>query len=399
MTSAYGMLLASIAALYTCSTLALTSSFCPNNGDVCFRWGVPKASAVSGSGNIYFQIEAPTSLTWAGLGIGTGMRGAAMFLIYQNGDGNITLSTRTGRGHVMPEYTERSEVKLLAGSGVKNNKMIANIRCGDCSSLNLEGSNSWIAAWKNGNPLNSTSLSARILEHDGDSSFNIDFAQASMSSDSNPFTSSSSGDSSSNSESDSDSDSGSGNGAMPEAEYSSTSDIVLRAHGVIMSIVFLAGYPLGAVLMTMIGKWFIHAGWQVIVFVGMWAGFALGYVYARNDSDWWKQAHTIMGTIVVALIGLQLILGWAHHRYFVNYGKRGLISHAHIWFGRVLMILGIINGGLGLQLAGSPQCYVIPYSAVAGIAAVLYITGIFVGGMRKITRAKQTSPQIVQEEQ
>jgi F0F1-type ATP synthase assembly protein I len=72
---------------------------------------------------------------------------------------------------------------------------------------------------------------------------------------------------------------------MPEAEYSSTSDIVLRAHGVIMSIVFLAGYPLGAVLMTMIGKWFIHAGWQVIVFVGMWAGFALGYVYARNDSD------------------------------------------------------------------------------------------------------------------
>lgn len=106
-----------------------------------------------------------------------------------------------------------------------------------------------------------------------------------------------------------------------------------------------------------------------------------------------------MGTIVVALIGLQLILGWAHHRYFVNYGKRGLISHAHIWFGRVLMILGIINGGLGLQLAGSPQCYVIPYSAVAGIAAVLYITGIFVGGMRKITRAKQISPQIVQEEQ
>ncbi|KAG7411369.1 hypothetical protein Forpe1208_v009701 [Fusarium oxysporum f. sp. rapae] len=74
-------------------------------------------------------------------------------------------------------------------------------------------------------------------------------------------------------------------------------------------------------------------------------------------------------------------------------------GHAHIWFGRVLMILGIINGGLGLQLAGSPQCYVIPYSAIAGIAAVLYIIGIFVGGMRKTTRAKQMSPQMIQEEQ
>ncbi|KAI7759066.1 hypothetical protein LZL87_012805 [Fusarium oxysporum] len=115
--------------------------------------------------------------------------------------------------------------------------------------------------------------------------------------------------------------------------------------------------------MPMIRKWFIHAGWQFIVFVGIWAGFALSYVYACNNSD------------------------------------RGLIRHAHIWFGRVLMILGIINGGLGLQLAGSPQCYVIPYSAIAGIAAVLYIIGIFVGGMRKTTRAKHMSPQMIQEEQ
>ncbi|KAH7144734.1 hypothetical protein DER46DRAFT_630199 [Fusarium sp. MPI-SDFR-AT-0072] len=302
MTLACGMLLASIAALYACSSSALTSSFCSNNGDVCFRWGVPEASEVSGSGNIDFQIKAPTSLTWAGLGIGISIQGAGMFLIYQNSNGNITLSMIIRRGHIMPKYTERSKVELLAGSG------------------------------NNSNLLNSTRLSARISD--------------------------------SNSDSDSDSDSGSGfrNGVMSEVEGSSPSDIVLCAHGVIISIVFLAGYPLGAVLMPMIRKWFIHAGWQFIVFVGIWAGFALSYVYACNNSDWWKQAHTMMGAM-------------SHH------------YHAHIWFGRVLMILGIINGGLGLQLAGSPQCYVIPYSAIAGIAAVLYIIGIFM------------SPQMIQEEQ
>ncbi|KAJ4175768.1 hypothetical protein NW759_017113 [Fusarium solani] len=325
------------------------------------------------------------------------MSGADIFVIYQDGAGNVTLSTRTGRGHVMPQYSKRIAVELLDGSGIKDNKMIANIRCGDCDSLNLEGSNSWIAAWKYGDSLDSTSPSERIQEHDGHSSFDVNFAQASMSSDSNPFTSSS-GDLNSDSDSNSGSGSGSGSDAVSETD-SGSSDAVLRAHGIVMSIVFLAGYPLGAVLMPIVGKWFIHAGWQVIVFLGMWAGFGLGYVYARDNGYWWQQTHTKMGTIVVALIGLQPILGWAHHRYFVDHGKRGVISHVHIWLGRILMIISIINGGLGLQLASSPRGYIIAYSVVAGIAALLYIAGAFVSGLRKTTRAKQISPQMTQDQQ
>ncbi|KAI8719067.1 DOMON domain-containing protein [Fusarium sp. LHS14.1] len=407
MKSTVGTLLASTAALYARGTSAVTSSFCPNSGDVCFRWGVPEASASSGSGNIYFQMEAPSSVQWAGLGIGSSMSGAEMFLIYQNGDGNVTLSTRTGTGHVMPQYTRRTAVELLAGSGVSGGKLIANIRCGDCDSLDFEGSNSWIAAWKNGDSLDSTSVSERISEHDEHSSFSVNFAQASMSSDSNPFTSSST-DSGSDSGSDSDSDSNSGSGSGSDSgsdsnsgvtESSGPSKTVLRAHGIIMSIVFLAGYPLGAVLMPIIGNWLVHAGWQFIVFLGMWAGFGLGYVYARDDGYWWKQTHTKMGTIVVALMGLQPLLGFAHHRYFRSHGKRGIISHVHIWLGRILMILGIINGGLGLQLASSSKGYIIAYSVIAGIAALLYTGSIFVGGMRRTARTKSISPQMSQEEQ
>ncbi|UPK98553.1 hypothetical protein LCI18_009488 [Fusarium solani-melongenae] len=403
MKSTVGILLASTAALYAHGTsAAVTSAFCPNNGDVCFRWGVPEASASSGSGNIYFQMEAPSSVQWAGLGIGSSMSGAEMFLIYQNGDGNVTLSTRTGTGHVMPQYTRRTAVELLAGSGVVNNKLIANIRCGDCDRLDFEGSNSWIAAWKNGDSLDSTSVSERISEHDEHTNFNVNFAQASISSDSNPFTSSSDG---SNSGSDSGSKTGSGSGSGSDSnpgvvtESSGPSKTVLRAHGIIMSIVFLAGYPLGAVLMPIIGNWLVHAGWQFIVFLGMWAGFGLGYVYAHDNGYWWKQTHTKMGTIVVALMGLQPILGFAHHRYFRSHGKRGIISHVHVWFGRILMILGIINGGLGLQLASSSKGYIIAYSVIAGIAALLYTGSIFVGGMRRTARAKSISPQMSQEEQ
>ncbi|RSL80373.1 hypothetical protein BHE90_005405 [Fusarium euwallaceae] len=407
MKSTVGTLLASTAALYARGASAVTSSFCPNDGDVCFRWGVPEASASSGSGNIYFQMEAPSSVQWAGLGIGSSMSGSEMFLIYQNGDGNVTLSTRSGTGHSMPQYTERTAVELLAGSGVSGGKLIANIRCGDCDSLDFEGSNSWIAAWKNGDSIDSTSVSERISEHDEHSSFSVNFAQASISSDSNPFTSSSDdSDSGSDSNSDSDSNNGSGSGSGSGSDSNSgvvvssgPSKTVLRAHGIIMSIVFLAGYPLGAVLMPIIGKWLVHAGWQFIVFLGMWAGFGLGYVYARDGGYWWQQTHTKMGTIVVALMGLQPILGYAHHRYFRSHGKRGIISHVHIWFGRILMILGIVNGGLGLQLASSSTGYIVAYSVIAGIAALLYTGSIFVGSMRRAARVKQISPQMSQEEQ
>ncbi|KAF4958169.1 hypothetical protein FSARC_11053 [Fusarium sarcochroum] len=377
------------AVLYARSTLALTSSFCPENGDVCFRWGVPEAAASSGSGNIYFQIKAPDSTQWAGLGTGAEMRGSDMFIIYQDGEGNVTLSPRQGKGEVMPQYSKRDGLELLGGSGVKDGNMIANIRCSDCDDLDLEGSNMWIAAWKSGDSLDSTSTSERIDQHDEHSNFDVDFSKASMSSDSNPFLSSSE---------DSSSDSDSSSGGVSETESAGPSDTILRAHGIIMSIVFLAGYPLGAILMPIIGKWFIHAGWQIIMFLLMWAGFGLGYVYARDDGYWWKQTHTKMGTIVCALIGLQPILGFMHHKYFVSHGKRGIVSHVHIWFGRGLMILGIINGGLGLQLASSSKAYIIAYSVIAGIAAMLYIGGIFVGGMRKAPRVKQMSPQMSQEE-
>ncbi|KAF4455498.1 hypothetical protein F53441_2288 [Fusarium austroafricanum] len=368
------------------STLAITSSFCPDNGKVCFRWGIPEAAASSGSGSLYIQIKAPVTAQWAGLGTGAGMAGSDMFLIYQDGNGNVTLSPRKGTGQVMPQYTKRNGLELLAGSGVKDNQMIANIRCNKCIDLSLKGTNPWIAAWKNGNSLDSTSLDQRISEHDKHVNFDVDFSKATMSSDTNPFTSSND-------------NSNSGSGVTQTGSAKTPSKTVLRAHGVIMSIAFIAGYPLGAILMPMLGKWLIHAGWQMVMLLLMWAGFGLGYSYANDLGIWGKQTHTRMGTAVCALMTLQPIFGYMHHRYFVAHRQRGPISHLHIWFGRALIIIGIVNGGLGLKLANSSTAYVIAYSVIAGIASVLYLAAAFIGERRRsASRAKQMSPQMSQEE-
>lgn len=51
---------------------------------------------------------------------------------------------------------------------------------------------------------------------------------------------------------------------------------------------------------------------------------------------------------------------------------RGAFGHVHIWYGRALIIMGMVNGGLGLQLTGASDVYIIVYSVVAGVSALLY---------------------------
>jgi hypothetical protein len=63
------------------------------------------------------------------------------------------------------------------------------------------------------------------------------------------------------------------------------------------------------------------------------------------------QAHPIIGIVLFILIFFQPILGYMHHRLFKKYKRRTFWSHAHIWLGRIIITLGIINGGLGLDLA------------------------------------------------
>ncbi len=226
-------------------------------------------------------MRAPSTYTWLGLGIGNMMNGAQIFLMYANGNGNVTVSPRKGTGHVMPQYSQRS-FELLEGSGVENDTMVANVVCRDCSSLKLGGSNSWISAWKQGSPLDSTELDATITQHDAHSIFQIDFAQASISSDANPFLGGNTNSGSGN---------GNGGGSNPpvvsgggsSGGIGSSSGMLPWAHGIIMMLVFVVMYPVGGILMPALGKWIIHASWQMTAFLAMWAGLGIGYTIAHRN--------------------------------------------------------------------------------------------------------------------
>lgn len=71
-------------------------------------------------------------------------------------------------------------------------------------------------------------------------------------------------------------------------------------------------------------------------------------------------------------MAVQPVLGMLHHRHYVKTQARGIISYVHIWMGRVLMVLGVLNGGFGLQLASESQGYIIAYAVVSVVVFLTY---------------------------
>ena len=80
---------------------------------------------------------------------------------------------------------------------------------------------------------------------------------------------------------------------------------------------------------------------------------------------------------------LQPALGLLHHRHYLKYRARSAVSYAHIWYGRLLLFLGVVNGGIGLRAAGAPSTFTIAYAVIAAVSGVAYIASALVGGMRK----------------
>ncbi|KAK3354930.1 hypothetical protein B0H65DRAFT_29679 [Neurospora tetraspora] len=390
---------------------ATTPKYCPTGADnVCFRFGIPQSSADSGSGNIYFQIRAPSTYSWVALGTGDQMKGANIFVMYQDGSGNLTLSPRLGTGHSEPkEDTSSSAAKLglLAGSGVVNGVMTANVVCPNCESWNggslslTDTASKWIAAWKSGSSLATTSKSASISQHDDHDQFQLDLTQATVSSDSNPFLEADTEDPGSGSGGGSTGGGGGGSDdpgvvAGPGNPFApgvgrTRRNAALVAHSVIMTATFAALYPLGAMLMPLTGSWIAHAIWQTVAFVMMWVGFGIGMRVAQDRNMLFNNTHTKLGTAVVFLLLIQPVLGVMHHKYFLKYRERGVVSYAHIWWGRILLTTAIVNGGLGLKLSNANNSAVVAYSIIAAVCFGIYA---IVKSWAVVRRGRQQGPHL-----
>ena len=98
------------------------------------------------------------------------------------------------------------------------------------------------------------------------------------------------------------------------------------------------------------------------------------------------------------MIFFQPFFGLMHHLLFKRHLRRTFWSYAHLWLGRIIVTLGIINGGLGLRLArrlpiGRPsRGAIIGYSVAAGVMWLLYVLAVVLGENRR-RRVRQTAAQ------
>lgn len=254
---------------------------------ITYSVGIPPSTTSAGSGDIYFQISGPSSYQFIAIGIGSGMAGATIFVMYADGTGNVTISPRTGVGHVMPLFNPAAQVTLLAGSGISNGVMTANVKYSAAEGLlSLSSTSSgWIGSYKLGDPLNSKSQSAIITQHDNTAVYALNLAKAQLPDDSNPFVSTASSNSSQPStasgSSSSSTDSSSSDNWGSAVAYVDPITTYEMAHGPIMAATMVVLLPMGAIILRVFGGVWLHATIQLLSLAAMIVGFGLGIHLAQ----------------------------------------------------------------------------------------------------------------------
>ena len=367
---------------------------CPET-DVCFSINVPQQSANSGSGDIYFQLSAPTTYSWVALAQGTMMSNANMFLMYSSANGqNVTLSPRTTSGHVMPTHDNAADVSLLEGSGISNGRMVANVRCGNCNTWNTgsmslqDSASNWLYAHLQGSPIDSDDMNAHISKHDREGSFPWDLSQATGGSDMNPFTGAAK-------TSTSNAAGGQNSWTMLSSQLQAR---FMQAHGTLASIAFVAIFPIGAILVRLASfrqlAW-THGALQIFGYAIFIAAAGIG-IFMAVGRNYLREPHAIIGMLLLAVLFFMPFLGAIHHKVYQTVQKRTWWTYGHIFTGRAAVVLGMVNGGLGLQLAGARNSYTIVYGVFAGLMGVLYIGAIVFGEFKRARKSSQdaapTSP-------
>lgn len=84
--------------------------------------------------------------------------------------------------------------------------------------------------------------------------------------------------------------------------------------------------------------------------------------------------HQWIGLTILPTILLQALFGYLHHVNFVRYHSRTVVSHYHVWIGRLLLVGGNANVYLGLSLSHAGGMKRVVYCAVIAVQAVALVS-------------------------
>jgi len=166
---------------------------------------------------------------------------------------------------------------------------------------------------------------------------------------------------------------------------------VRLAHGVMAAMAFLAFFPIGgitvAVLPGIIGT-AVHAVLQITGLIFYLIAFAMGLWMATTirwrGFSFFENYHPIIGIVIFIVLIFQPISGLLHHLGYRRHGHRTFISFIHVWFGRIFIVLGMINGGLGLYITGNTSYgHITAYAVIAAMIFIVWMIAALFGEVKR----------------
>ncbi|KAH7631118.1 hypothetical protein B0T09DRAFT_130443 [Sordaria sp. MPI-SDFR-AT-0083] len=134
--------------------------------------------------------------------------------------------------------------------------------------------------------------------------------------------------------------------------------IYLYTHGIIAALAFVILFPLGSMLIRLLpGRMalFAHAFWQLFTLLVYLAAVGLGIHLIKQDPSLMGEKelnyHPIIGIFVLALLFIQPLVGFFHHKEHKRDRRRGFWSALHLVIGKTAITVGMINGYIGLMAA------------------------------------------------
>ncbi|KAL3421435.1 hypothetical protein PVAG01_07880 [Phlyctema vagabunda] len=285
---------------------------------------------------------------WVALGTGHGMKGSLMFIMFPTDEKcdtspqySVSFSVQKASGHAQPKPSpELPAISVLNSLSTDSNGARVEFICYSCDQwpeMDVASSaQQFIWAKREARVVSETILGIHsdlgFLEFDMKQAFtdSIDPSH------SNPL-------------------------AEPVAEdvESDTTRYYIRTlHGVVLGASFMALYPIGAVI--------IHH-----------SSFKDAFTY-----HWTFQLSLTAACLVTVILGLafsgngvKILMGYLHHLNYRQLMRRTWVSYGHIWLGKLVLALGIVNTKLGLDYFGAQKKALLLWWMCLGlyVSCLLYI--------------------------
>ncbi|KAI0430689.1 hypothetical protein F5Y09DRAFT_306994 [Xylaria sp. FL1042] len=392
-TSMRRLVLASLTAL-PLTTIAASPSqsssiFVTPQKDLVFALNVPSDPS---SSDLFFSLAFPAHSSWVSIGLGASTMGGnpLVLMAYPSASGtNVTLSPRRCTGHTEPVYDADVAVTALAGTGLFNDTtFIYNGVCANCRAWSHGGkidvgsaAQEMVYAMGPAQDIHSDDKSLSVKMHSDYGVFTMDLVRAAG------------GDA--------------GVPVIPQSENVTSEGAVLKMsetghvdskavlHAVFMVLAFVGMWPFGILVLRVGGSVRWHGVNQAVAFGLVFVGAVLGFVISTtyNRSKKFNTPHQIIGIIVFIFVIAQLVLGFLHHRIYKKTQQPTKLAPIHVWLGRLVILLGVINGFTGFPLALSPG-YDFALLGVVSFVLPVFLLTLAAGKIFKKIMQKAKQPEL-----